>query len=383
MRMQLNDFQNSAIRVLGVTGFTLQYSTINGVSGSASGPVEGAIAFGTTNPSGSNGLFGTNLIDNCRISGAVEHNVEWYNQSGTASLTVSNSDIKSNSVAFGSDGILVEMQGTAGALPGAEVLLTVDNVVFDDNKSQAVQVAANDSSRVYATIRNSTVSRTSQGNEGFVLSNGSNGQLRTLVSGNTITGLGGATIFVGQTAGNATSSSNLIARITGNVITHPTTATNSAIIAFTTSTVGQTAPAAIRIDNNNVTQNSTSGVARGIFVDTPDTSTTPSTSATVLGNTVSVGDNVAGLGGVVVQSRRGSLCARIQNNTVTYPNGNPGVQGVRLRQVAPGSAILERGGSVSSDAATVLQANNSAATTEVLGTGTVVGNGVCTVVSLP
>ena len=62
------------------------------------------------NPSGTNGLQGTGLIDNCTITGGIEHNVEFYNQSGSMNLTISNSNISNNSVAFGSDGILSEMQ---------------------------------------------------------------------------------------------------------------------------------------------------------------------------------------------------------------------------------------------------------------------------------
>ena len=379
-RMQLNDFENSAIRALSVTNFTLQYSTISGASGNSSAATEGAIAAGTSNPSGANGFFGTNLVDNCKISGAVEHNIEWYNQSGTGTLTVSNSDVKSNSSSFGGDGILVEMQGTAGASPDSEVVLTVDTVAFADNKSQGVQVAANDSSRVYATIKNSTLTKTTQGNEGFVLSNGSNGQLKALILSNTISGIGGAAIFVGQTPGNATTSSNLTARIANNTITHPTTATNTAVLAWFTSTVGQVSPGAVLIEGNTITQNSTGGVSRGILVDTPDANTSPAFSATVINNSVAIMDNVGGVGGIAVQGRQTAntnLCAKVAGNTVTYPNGTPGgILGLRVRQATSATVRLEAG-------AGSLAANNPSATTEVLGTVSSVANGTCTAVVLP
>lgn len=376
-RMQLNGFQNSAVRGLSVTNFTFQYGTINGVSGDGSAPTEGALTFGTSNPGGENGLFGTNLIDNSKISGAVEHTIEWYNQSGTGTLTVSNSDVKSNSLAFGGDGIQVEMQGTAGST--TPVTLVVDNVAFDDNKSQGVQVAANDSSRVDATITNSTLVRTNQGNEGFVLSNGSNGQLTAHVTNNNISGVSGVAIFVGQTPGNATNLSDLRATISGNTITAPTTATNTAVIAFLTSTTGLVAPGRVLISGNTVIQNSTQGVARGILVDTPDASRTPNFHATVTGNSVAIGDSVAGVAGIAVQSRNTATgCANIGNNTVTFPNGTPGgVLGLRARQATLGVLNIEQSPSCTGTSAAVLACRNPVSTTEVLGTVGLVAPGAC------
>jgi hypothetical protein len=180
--------------------------------------------------------------------------------------------VKNNSAAGGADGIQLEMQGSADAT------VLVDNSFFDENKSQAIQMAANDNSLIDATISNSKWTRTTQGNEGVVLSNGSNGQLVADINGNISTNFGGVGIFVGQTPGNATAASKLHARIRNNQVTSPLTATNHSIIAFITSTVGDTAPARIQIDGNTVTQNSNSGTTRGILVDTPEWGrATPST----------------------------------------------------------------------------------------------------------
>ncbi|MFH1342272.1 MAG: tandem-95 repeat protein [Pseudomonadota bacterium] len=378
--LQLNNFDNSAIRGFSVTGFTLTNSTISGTSGTNSGATEGAITFGTSNPGGANGLLGTgsqaSLIDNVDVSGAIEHTIEVYNQSGSFGLTISNSNIHDNSVASGSDGILMEMQGTATAT----VNITGNN--FSNNKSQAIQVAANDSSSVNLTITDNIITRGTQGNEGIVLSNGSNGDLTALVDGNTISGFGGVSIFVGQTAGNATAASLLQATISDNIITTPTTASNSAILAFLTSTVGQVSEARILIDNNTITQNSTQGVARGIFVDTPDANTTPNYDVTVSNNTVHIMDNVAGVNGIAVQARRGTMDASIFGNHVDFPNGTPaGVVGIRERQAntdnaatAP-TATIQRNGSASGTAAGVLADNNPGNTVEILGTVTIAPNG--------
>jgi hypothetical protein len=377
--MQLNDFDNSAIVGRNVQGFTLQNSVIDGTIGTSSAPVEGPINFGLSNPGGANGLQGTGLIRNTKVSGGIEHNLEFYNQSGSMTLTVDGVSaagpagdcrITSNSVPSGSDGILIEMQDNATAT------ITVQRCYFDDNKSQAVQVNALNDTSVAVTLDSLMLTRTTQGNEGLILSNGGNSQMTAMVSNNTSSGFGGTHIFVGQTPGNATALSQLHASILNNVITMPATATNHGIIVFMTSTVGEVSQARIRIDGNNVTNNSLTGTTRGIIVDTPDASTSPSFHATVTNNSVSVGDNIAGVGGLVVQSRQSATAvANIHSNTVTFPNGNPGVNGLRARQVAPATYSLEQSASCVGTAASVLACGNPGSSTEVLGTISVVAAG--------
>jgi len=396
--MQLNDFDNSAIAGRNVQGFELTNSVINGVIGTSTAQVEGAIAFGLTNPGGANGLQGTGLIRNTKISGSIEHNMEFYNQSGSMNLTIDGTAavseganpnspaddvadciIEENSVAGGSDGILIEMQGTAAAT------IVIHRCLFRDNKSQAVQIAAIDNSMISARISESRTRRFDQGNEGFILSNGSNADLTAMISNNHVNNYGGTAIFVGQTPGNASASSVLHASIIGNTVNQPTTATNHGILAFLTSTVGQVSQARVRIDSNTVVNNSTAGTVRGILVDTPDASTTPAFHATVTNNSVAVGDNVGGVAGLVVQGRQGAdTCANIGSNTVTFPNGTPGgVLGIRARQANTATFDLEGSGLCSGTAAAVLACRNPASTTEVLGTLTVVGAGTCLLPNVP
>ncbi|MBL7781790.1 MAG: hypothetical protein JNM22_11280, partial [Saprospiraceae bacterium] len=385
-RMQINDCQNFGIRGLDVGNFTFQYSTINGSNGNTSVGTEDCIGFGTSLPAGANGLKNgaTVLIDNCIIRGGIEHNVEFYNIANTFSATISNCNITNNSLASGGDGIQIELHTDSNAgTAAANGTFSIQNCFFDDNKSQPLQAAANGDSFIDITINNCMVQKTTQGNEGFVLSNGTDGDMVAHVTNNMITGVGGAAIFVGQTPGNATANSSLTAVISGNMIVHPTTATNSAILVLLTSCDGgfcplQAATANILIDNNMVTQNSTGGASRGILVDTPDNSTMPSFTATVTNNTVSVQDNANGVTGIVVQARKSSTgCFDVRNNTVTFPNGTPGgVFGLRVRQSDSGTANLEQGIS-SGVAAGVLAANNPGSTTEVLGTVNVVANNFC------
>lgn len=361
--MQLNDFQNSAIRGFSVTGFTLKDSVISGVVGTSTGEIEGAIAFGHVGPAFQNGLFGNSLIDNVNISGSIEHQLEVYNQSGTMNLTVTNANIHDNSVAGGSDGIQMEFRGTA------QVFTKIDGCSFSNNKSQAIQISSLETANVHATIRRNTVTRGTQGNEGIVLSNGGDSDFTTLIGGptaadgNTISGFGGVAIFVGQVPGQGTPASLLQATIQNNNVTSPPTASNHGIIAFLSSLSGQISQARLLIDTNTVTYQS--GAARAILVDAPDASRTPEFHATVRNNLVTASD-INAVTMISVAARNGAIGhSDIRGNDVNF-TGGASVSGVNVREATLGSNVLARGGSASNDAATVIAANNPLSTTAVL-----------------
>jgi hypothetical protein len=104
----------------------------------------------------------------------------------------------------------------------------------------------------------------------------------------------------------------------------------------------------------------------------------------VTNNTIAVGDNVAGVGGIVVQARQSAnICASIGTNTVTFPNGNPGVSGLRARQTTTAAYNLEQSAGCTGNAAAVLACRNPNSTTEVLGTLTVVPTGACLLPNTP
>ncbi|MFO1495720.1 MAG: Ig-like domain-containing protein [Lysobacterales bacterium] len=387
-RLQLNTFDNSAITGRNVNNFQLTDSVINGVIGNNTGQTEGAINFGVSNPGGINGLTGTGLIRNTKVSGSIEHNLEFYNQSGTLTLNIegvnpvseganpnsagddtADCSVDSNSTTGGSDGILFEMQGTANAT------LVIDRCIFRDNRSQAIQIAANDSSVINATIDESFARRLTQGNEGFVLSNGNNGRLTARVTNNRINSFGGVGIFVGQTPGNANALAGgaigLTALIQNNVVNSPITATNHSIIAFLTSTIGQVSRANISIDGNSIDHPANGGTTRPFLVDTPDINTTPDWTTTVINNVVTGVDPTFGATADVT-ARRGTACFDVRNNTVN------GAFGLRVRQAAPATVQLEQGISGSPTPATVLDDNHPPATlTTALGTISVVGNATC------
>lgn len=382
--MQLNDFDNSAIRGFSVAGFVFEDSVISGAVGDNSGPIEGAIAFGDILATGTFGLSGSSLIDNVNVSGSIEHHLEFYNQTGTLNLTISNSNIHDNSVASGSDGIQMEFRGTA------QVFTNIDTNSFSNNKSQAIQISTLEDSNLHATIQSNTITRGTQGNEGILLQNGGNSDITALIGGpnaadgNTISGFGGTAIFAGQVAGQGTATSLLQATIQRNTVTSPTSATNHSIIVFLSSLTGQVSQARIRIDNNAVTQNSTIGTARAIIVDPPDTGRTPEYHATITNNNVNETDGAAGVTPLVAQARNGATGHfDVRNNIGTNATGGAIV---RVREDSTGGAStaeLARNGNASNDPAVVLAANNPGEVTELLGPVAVINDGIIQLPATP
>ena len=107
-RMQLNDFQNFAIRGQNVNGFTLTNSVISGVNGNnAAGPFnEGSVSF--TN------LSGAAAITSTSIGGGFSDNVRVVNNTGTLNrLVFTGVTVGANSTANGNDGITIESQAAA------------------------------------------------------------------------------------------------------------------------------------------------------------------------------------------------------------------------------------------------------------------------------
>ncbi len=122
--MQLNDFQNFAVRGTTVNGFTLNNSVINGVNGDNAGGAfnEGSVAFDEL--TGSASISGTN------VSGGLTDNFRVNNTTGTLNrITFSNVTIGTNSTANGNAGILLDGSGTA------TINATVQNSFFTASRA--------------------------------------------------------------------------------------------------------------------------------------------------------------------------------------------------------------------------------------------------------
>lgn len=90
-RMQLNDFDNFALRGFLVTGFTMSNCVVSGRSGTSAANLggtdeggEGAVIFGNAGVSNVDGLSGTCSITNCTIGGGASRNLQVSDTSSAA-----------------------------------------------------------------------------------------------------------------------------------------------------------------------------------------------------------------------------------------------------------------------------------------------------------
>ncbi len=144
-RMQLNDFDNFAIRGTSVTGFVLAHSTIDGANGTSAADDEGSVRF--TN------LLGSADVTSCAIGGGLEDNIRIDNSTGTLDrLTVSDTDINANDTSLGNDGILLVSTSTA------TLNATVTGSRLNAARGDLFQSAANGSSSMDIIFTNNTVS---------------------------------------------------------------------------------------------------------------------------------------------------------------------------------------------------------------------------------
>ena len=90
-------------------------------------------------------------------------------------LTISNSNIHDNSVAGGSDGIQLEIRGTAQAF------INIDGNQFSNNKSQAIQISALENSNMHATIQATRSPAARQGTKAYFWRMGAIPTVRTAI----------------------------------------------------------------------------------------------------------------------------------------------------------------------------------------------------------
>ncbi len=204
--MQLNGFSDYAIRGSGVVGFSLTRTTVSGINGDDAGADEGSIRFTE--------LTGAASITGCNISGAVEHNMQVVNTSGALGLTVTGTTFGSMNATTGSDGLMIETQGTA------VINATVSNNTFTYAIGDHFQFSANSSTTNDVVFSNNVLSNAGPavgGGGGVRLIGGSNaGPINASLSydvlNNTIRDsrgtaiavnkLGGSGVFAGVIQGN-------------------------------------------------------------------------------------------------------------------------------------------------------------------------------------
>ncbi|KAA3650175.1 MAG: tandem-95 repeat protein [Proteobacteria bacterium] len=171
--MQLNDFDNFAIRGNLVTDFSLTDSVINGGNGNSAANNEGAIKFSN--------LLGTVLISGNNVSGGLVDQINIINDQGIANITISDSvnnpaviGLDANPLGnLGNDGLLVE------TINAATASLTVDGVAFLGARGDMIQTnvlnASNQTVLLQNNIFNNGHPNIVSGGGGITLSGGNAG----------------------------------------------------------------------------------------------------------------------------------------------------------------------------------------------------------------
>jgi hypothetical protein len=292
-RMQLNDFDNFAIRGSSVVGFTLSNSVVssNGGGGSWNGDNgalnEGSVVFTE--------LTGSASFTNSSISGGLEDNVRVVNTSGTLNrITFDTVTIGANhngaaldgSLDLGNDGIILEAQGTA------VINATVQNSFFTSARGDLFQFANNGTAGNDLVFTGNALSnnyvRIATGGGGVSIA----GNAMTMnIDNNTFRDAVGTAVLIVKSAGTGT----MTTKFNGNTI--GTAAVNSGSLEGSgiklqqaeTSLGGGTMTVAVtnntiqRYNNDGITLQTGAGlISGGTF------------NATVTGNTVGpLGTNVA------------------------------------------------------------------------------------------
>ncbi|MDT4953956.1 MAG: hypothetical protein QOJ02_2094 [Acidobacteriota bacterium] len=206
-RMTISHASNFAVEAETVTGFNMQYCTVNGGNGTSGLQDEGSVRFLEAR--------GTDTIDNCDISSGFEDNIRLDNNSGTLSdFIISNNKIHDNDATNGNQGILMDFENVVN------VTTHITGNTFTNIRADHVHIGAGVGttvgSVVNAVVKNNTATgeRASDLGGGFNISSASfSGTLRYDVSSNTMQGThqggailissgSGSGIFSGQVANN-------------------------------------------------------------------------------------------------------------------------------------------------------------------------------------
>ncbi len=171
-RVQLDTFDNFAVLGNAVEGFTLDNSVINGVSGNATSPAEGAVRF--------TGLTGSASFLSTTISGGIVDNIVIENSSGSLNpLTLTGSTVGLNSTANGDDGLRINSSGSASTT------LRISNSFFTGARGDLLQVNLNGTSsadvQVLTTAFSNNHPNIVSGGGGVTLSGSGTGANNTLL----------------------------------------------------------------------------------------------------------------------------------------------------------------------------------------------------------
>jgi hypothetical protein len=197
-RMTINGTnQNFGIRGTGVSGMTLEYSTVAGSNGNNNGADEGSVIF--------DGLTGTSSFASDAISGAVEDHFRVRNSSGTANnIVITGSTF--TGTASSNDNVILEPSGTA------TVTAHITNNTFTSAGGDHLQTATRESATLNIVFTGNTMTNPASGSGsllgGVTISGGnlnptSTEHVNFNISNNTVTGtVQGGALNINEGNGN-------------------------------------------------------------------------------------------------------------------------------------------------------------------------------------
>ena len=209
--MRIDNHSNFGVRGTDVQGFTMANTVIDGINGNNDGFDEGAVSF--TN------LTGSASVTNSSIGGAIEHNMQVLNSSGSLNrLTVSGTTFGPMDTTFGSDGLLIESSGTA------VMNVTVDSNIFTSARGDHFQYSNTTAAQTGDVVfTNNTITNAHPavvgGGGGIRIvggnNTGQNGSITFNVSGNTMRGARGTALAVNKLGGTGTYSGTIANNVVG------------------------------------------------------------------------------------------------------------------------------------------------------------------------
>jgi hypothetical protein len=363
--MQLNDFDNNAIRGATINGLVLNDMDITGTNGTIAGANQEYSVY-LVNATGTVNILGT------EISGGYNGNIAIDNSSGTTNLNFLNNTIQNTNDAFTGDGFNLEADTTA------IVLANISNNTFTNNDGDNFNLSLINNAQVDLTFNNNDLNGgTGKLGAGiFILGASFDGTLEYDISNNSVDGSNqGGAIQVNKGSGTATFSGQIINNTIGTSGVTLSGALQSSGIIIGARGLGGSHT--VKIDGNTVLQYDD----RGIVLEAGGG--TAALTAQVTNNTVSeFGSAVDSLHGIHVDAGfsdggnpgNNNVTLDIRaNNVATAGNEAAGGKDIRIFIASPADAFFV-GASTVTDAAsaqTYVDGQNPTATTiQVSGSGT-------------
>jgi hypothetical protein len=371
--MRLDNHPNHAIRGVGVTGFALATSLVDGANGSNDSLDEGSLSLLNAR--------GTYAITSSDISGGLEDNLLIRHDStatGSAAFTISDSIFRDNNATLGNAGIQWSSASASTAAVTLTVTGTTDTCQFTNNRGDGIQVVVNGTAQHTLSVSNCRFSGNFQALD---IASDLSADLTYTIDGNLALNHEHHVIAY-STLANSTSSSAITGLIKNNTIGNGTVDSGSRSARGISLDLRSAEAAQITIHDNSIANTD----LEGMFVDTRIG--IGSLHLQVTDNTIATPDDnsTVPLGlihGLVVTSRDSrTMCLDMRDNDSAHVGSG---FDIRVRQSVSAVFQLEGfTGDGTSDTAVAdfLVTQNPGNTTEVqtTGSGTVVNytGGTCT-----